>query len=150
MQDLMGLRIGTPPPGRNYTPTGDVLDTHLLEYRRQTGNRPGRPGVKKRIFIVITDGAACKSLWQPVRVLVGIDHLDLFFFCYQTADAPEDVIASSATFFQKNHFPLDQVLDLSHIPVLESDQLNHIVHRRSGYSLSRLVTTRRRRSSWKN
>ncbi|KAF9651716.1 hypothetical protein BDM02DRAFT_526911 [Thelephora ganbajun] len=82
--DLRRLRSEVKEPRKeSYTPTGDVLDMLLLEYRKQTGNSPGRAAVKKRIFIVITDGAA--------------------------TDAPQDVIINAANFFQKNHFPLDQV-----------------------------------------
>ena len=54
-------------PGRDsYTPIGDVLDTLLLAYQKQTGDSPGRPGVKKRIFLVITDGASSESLCRFV------------------------------------------------------------------------------------
>lgn len=82
--DLQCLRNKVGVPGSNtYTPIGDVLDTLLLEYGRKTGNRPGRPGVKKIVFLVITDGAA--------------------------TDTPEDAIIRAAKFFECGKFPLDQV-----------------------------------------
>ena len=60
--DVQRLRkkVGEPAVD-SYTPLGDVLDTLLLEYGRQTGNSPGCSRVKKRIFLVITDGAPSKS-----------------------------------------------------------------------------------------
>lgn len=82
--DVRRLRTAVGLPGKDtYTPLGDVLDTLLLEYMQKTGDKPGRRGVKKRIFLVITDGAA--------------------------SDAPEDSIARAANFFHKGQFPLDQV-----------------------------------------
>lgn len=90
-----------------HTPTGDVLDDLLLKYRQKTGRTPGRAGVKKTMFLVITDGDPSKSLSRPTRVFVDIYHFD---HPYQTADAPEDVIINAANFFQRNNFPIDQVL----------------------------------------
>lgn len=82
--DLQRLRKEVPVPGRDsYTPTGDVLDTLLLEYRRKAGDSPGSTGVRKRIFLVITDGAA--------------------------TDDPRDGIIDAAKFFQRKSFPRDQV-----------------------------------------
>ncbi|KAF9782223.1 hypothetical protein BJ322DRAFT_204390 [Thelephora terrestris] len=82
--DVHRLRKRVREPARNScTPIGDVLDTLLLEYARQTGDAPGRSKVKKRIFLVITDGAP--------------------------TDSPEEPIIRSAKFFQQGQFPLDQV-----------------------------------------
>lgn len=82
--DVRQLRTAVGRPGKDtYTPLGDVLDTLLLEYGKKTGGTPGRRGVKKRIFLAITDGVA--------------------------SDAPEDPIARAANFFHKGQFPLDQV-----------------------------------------
>lgn len=64
VKDLEKLRTRiSKPDGETYTPTGDVLDTLFLAYRKRTGNNPGRAGVKKRLFLVITDGAPSKSLF---------------------------------------------------------------------------------------
>jgi len=84
LADLQRLRKKVRNPGRNtYTPIGDVLDTLLLQYGRKTGDCPGRLGVKKRVFLVITDGAP--------------------------TDAPQDTIIRAANFFHQGRFPLDQV-----------------------------------------
>ena len=65
--DLVKLRKAVGEPQRDaHTPTGDVLETHLLGYRRQVSTRVGRQKTKKRYFIVITDGAACKSPCRPL------------------------------------------------------------------------------------
>jgi len=71
------------PKLASHTPTGDVLETQLLAYRKQVSTRAGRQGAKKRYFIVITDGAA--------------------------SDSPEEGIVEAATFLQKYNFPTDQV-----------------------------------------
>lgn len=64
VKDLEKLRNKFSNPDREtHTPTGDVLDTLFIEYRNRTGNTPGRTGVKKRLFLVITDGAPSKSLF---------------------------------------------------------------------------------------
>ena len=76
---------------------------------------------------------------------MDIKHLD---HLHQTADAPEDVIINAARFYQKIGLPVDQVLDLSHNSILESDKLTTFVYHRSGYSSSRLVRKKERRSSW--
>ena len=75
------------PQRESYTPTGDVLDTLLLEYRKQFGDRLSRTGVKKKVFIVITDGAACKSPFRLLRPDVGIEHLGIFLLL-QTSRRP--------------------------------------------------------------
>jgi hypothetical protein len=83
-RDVRDLRKDVRVPREDtHTPTGDVLDTLLVEYMRQTGSTPGRAGVLKRYFIIITDGAA--------------------------TDAPEDAIVRAGKFFQEHQFPLDQV-----------------------------------------
>jgi hypothetical protein len=75
---VRNLRAEVQGPAKDsYTPTGDVLDTLLLAYRRLTGNKPGREGVKKNIFLVVTDGDASKSPCRPVRVRVDTELLDL-------------------------------------------------------------------------
>jgi hypothetical protein len=82
--DLAKLRrsVGEPDTA-THTPTGDVLETLLLRYRKQVSTPAGRLGAKKRYFIVITDGAA--------------------------SDSPEEGIIEAANFFEKNCFPSDQV-----------------------------------------
>lgn len=83
-EDLQRLRSEVHTPRRDAcTPIGDALDALLLDYERKTGDSPGRYGVKKKIFLVITDGAA--------------------------TDAPEDAIIRAANFFHHGRFPLDQV-----------------------------------------
>ncbi|KAF9782211.1 hypothetical protein BJ322DRAFT_203505 [Thelephora terrestris] len=82
--EVQRLRSSVGKPGEDsYTPIGDVLETLLLDYQRKTGDSPGSSGVKKRIFLVITDGAA--------------------------TDAPEYPILNAARFFERGRFPLDQV-----------------------------------------
>jgi hypothetical protein len=109
MSELRRLRASVPDPiPDSYTPTGDVLDTLLLQYRRRTGSDPNREQVKKRIFLVITDGAASESSCRPLRTCVYLSTLTIF---YELADSPEEGIINAATFFQKNAFPADQVLD---------------------------------------
>lgn len=65
--DLQKLRrtVGEPRM-ESHTPTGDVLESLLLDYRKLVSTRAGRLGVKKRYFIVITDGAACKLPCRPL------------------------------------------------------------------------------------
>ena len=60
--DLQRLRkkFGVPKK-TTHSPIGNVLDTLLLEYWKVTRKRKaGRSGVKKRVFLVITDGAPSK------------------------------------------------------------------------------------------
>ena len=74
--DVRRLRGTVGLPGRDtYTPLGDVLDTLLLDYGKKTGDKPGRLGVKKRIFLVITDGAASRLPCLFVRASVTDEHL---------------------------------------------------------------------------
>lgn len=83
---MRNLRAEVQGPAKDsYTPTGDVLDTLLLEYRKETGNKPGRKGVKRKIFLVVTDGDASKSPCRPVRVRVDTQPLDLYL---QTSRQP--------------------------------------------------------------
>jgi len=107
--DLMKLRrlVGDPRP-ETHTPTGDVLETLLLGYRKQVSTPAGREGTKKRYFIVITDGAACKSPCRPLRAHINIKYLSPF---RKPADSPEEGIVEAANFLQKNSFPTDQVPD---------------------------------------
>ena len=64
MSDLERLRRSIPePPKETYTPTGDVLETLMLSYQRQL--RETNRNIKKRLFLVITDGAASKSPRLP-------------------------------------------------------------------------------------
>jgi hypothetical protein len=73
--ELRALRKSAKEPNeQTYTPTGDVLDTLLLKYRRQIGDNADLPRAKKRVFPVITDGAASKSPCRPIRTCVCVDY----------------------------------------------------------------------------
>ena len=108
--DLVKLRklVGVPPERGTHSPTGDVLETLLLGYRKQVSTPAGRERAKKRYFIVITDGAACKSFCRPLRAHMDIEHLSP---SRKPADSPEEGIIEAAIYFEKNDFPGDQVLD---------------------------------------
>lgn len=83
-RDLQRLRREVQAPRSGAcTPIGGTLDALLLDYQGKIVNNSSRHGVKKKIFLVITDGAA--------------------------TDAPEDVILRAANFFHRGRFPLDQV-----------------------------------------
>jgi len=61
--DLKDLRrrVGVPDEGA-HTPTGDVLEALLIQYKKKTGNNPDLSRVKKRVFLVITDGSPSQSV----------------------------------------------------------------------------------------
>lgn len=54
------------PPTNTHSPIGDMLDTLLLKYQSELGSWPGRLGVKKRLFLVISDGAASDGVEDPI------------------------------------------------------------------------------------
>ena len=146
--DLIALRKSVGEPHKDtHSPTGDVLETLLLKYRKQISTREGRLRTKKRLFIVITDGEASKSFYRPLRVRGDTEYLDLL---HKPGDSPEEGIVDAAIFLQKNEFPTSQVLDPPRISARERDQLTLVIHRRSGYSSSRLEMIKRRRGSWKS
>lgn len=66
VQDLEKLPRQLPEVG-TYTPTGQVLDDLLAAYKRKTGNSPNPLRPKKLMILVVTDGAASKSLDRLVR-----------------------------------------------------------------------------------
>ena len=67
-----GFRL---PTYHTCTPTGDVLDVLLRQYRNIVGpdvkqlkkNEPTKQ--KRRVFLIITDGDPSKSFRRPSRVL---------------------------------------------------------------------------------
>jgi hypothetical protein len=84
VDDLKKLRHGAGEPVKGaHTPTGDVLDRLLCEYKKKTGKKPGLSIVKKRVFLVITDGSP--------------------------TDSPDEPIIDAAEFYQRNGFPRNQV-----------------------------------------
>ena len=61
VRELDALRGKVLEPSRNApTPTAEELERLLIQYRKLLGNGKGMKEVKKRVFLVITDGAASK------------------------------------------------------------------------------------------
>jgi len=77
--DVIALRKSVGEPGSGtHSPTGDVLETHLIAYRKLISARNGRTQWKKRLFIVITDGEASKSPFRPFPIRVDNEQLPFF------------------------------------------------------------------------